>query len=311
MGPPVLVGSNFQWDTQHWPNISYLFLPAASVWTPDIGVMNAKQIQAKDFTNLERLQLQVHPNGRVVLYSYFISETPCPTDTFLLPFDHQACPVLIGTLYSTEQDFNISVGKVVISRKQGTVGQWTPHGSRREVERSLQETKVERYQSVMVVIYLSRKPLYHVVLVIIPYCLISSIAAIVFVLKNPSERLALSLTILLSMTVYVMIVSQGAPKSMQELSMLGTFLLVQMSLLILLTSCVVVGPVIYPKKGDSQLLSRSERAQMRWTYRADLTCLAIYIISSLINALLCLLVIPYCNPPPSDEPDNGFARVEG
>ena len=299
------IDPELRWEPRAWPNIAYLFLPAGAVWTPDIGVTNAKQREAKDFTNVDRLQLQVHPDGHVVLYSYFISETPCPTDTFLLPFDHQACPVQIGTLYSTERDFNISVERIRVSKKEGSVGQWTPHGSQRRVSRSGQETKAERYQFVTVTIFLSRKALYHIVLVIIPYCLISSIAAVVFILKNPGERLALSLTILLSMTVYVMIVSQGAPKSMQELSLLGTFLLAQMTLLILLTCCVVVGPVATSKKRRSSSdLSNGGRDRSYWSFQADLACLGIYIICSVANAGLCLFIIPYFNPPPSDPADS-------
>lgn len=77
------------------------------------------------------------------------------------------------------------------------------------------------YQYIRISIQLVRQPLYFIVLVLVPFSMLSGLACLIFTLDDTGDRLSVALSLVLSMTMYVVIVSSNAPRSMRTLPVIG------------------------------------------------------------------------------------------
>jgi hypothetical protein len=81
----------------------------------------------------------------------------------------------------------------------------------------------ENYPDVTLYFHLQRLALYYYFNLIIPAALISIMALLVFTLPVDSgEKMGLSVTILLSLTVFMMVVADFMPRTSEALPLLGT-----------------------------------------------------------------------------------------
>lgn len=84
---------------------------------------------------------------------------------------------------------------------------------------------------------LERKPLYHIVYLIVPCTVISALVLVNFVTPADSgERISLCMTILLAMSVYLMNVGNDLPQESNDLPLLGLYYIATMFQI----SCAVV-----------------------------------------------------------------------
>ncbi|KAL3315707.1 hypothetical protein Ciccas_005663, partial [Cichlidogyrus casuarinus] len=97
-----------------------------------------------------------------------------------------------------------------------------------------------RYQYISIGIELKRQPLYFIILVVVPFLMLSFLAALIFMLDSMGDRFSVAVSLVLSMTMYVVIVSTNAPRSMRTLPVLCIYLLNQMGMLCIATVLAVV-----------------------------------------------------------------------
>ncbi|KAG5443998.1 Acetylcholine receptor subunit alpha-like 2, partial [Clonorchis sinensis] len=237
------------WDPQEFSDIAEVNVPSGQLWIPDVGVMNGKSSTDFDFSAGVRGRLTLSSQGEVTWLHGAVLDTTCPLDVAFFPFDYQTCFLILTPWQSNEQQLLLrpfTHGSAVDNSylPNSNVSEWeiqSVHFSSRKYRSDLNVT----YQYVSIGIHLRRQPLYFVVLVLVPFSMLSALACLIFTLDDTGDRLSVALSLVLSMTMYVVIVSTNAPRSMRTLPVLGIFLLDQLGLLSIATVLAVINNKLY------------------------------------------------------------------
>ncbi|VDP93165.1 unnamed protein product [Echinostoma caproni] len=221
------------WDPESFDNIREVNVPSNKLWIPDVGVMNGKSSTDFDFSAGARSRLTVNSEGEVTWLHGAVLDTTCPLDVSFFPFDYQTCFLILTPWQSSEQQLLLrpfSHGSAVDNSylPNSNVSEWeiqSVHFASKKYRSDLNVT----YQYVSIGIHLKRQPLYFVVLVLVPFSMLSALACLIFTLDDTGDRLSVALSLVLSMTMYVVIVSSNAPRSMRTLPVLGKFISILIS----------------------------------------------------------------------------------
>ncbi|TPP65609.1 Neuronal acetylcholine receptor subunit alpha-6 [Fasciola gigantica] len=127
------------------------------------------------------------------------------------------------------------------------VSEWEIQSIKFELEHYRSQFGVN-YQYINISIQLRRQPLYFIILVLVPFMMLSILACLIFTLDDTGDRLSVALSLILSMTMYVVIVSSNAPRSMRTVPLLGIFLLDQLGLLCIATVIAVLNNKLHQYK---------------------------------------------------------------
>ena len=80
----------------------------------------------------------------------------------------------------------------------------------------------KKYPDVTFTLILRRKPLFYVVNLIIPCALISAMSMVEFILPcNSGEKVSLGITVLLSLTVFMLVVAENMPANSDDIPIIG------------------------------------------------------------------------------------------
>ena len=80
------------------------------------------------------------------------------------------------------------------------------------------------YPDLTFTITIRRKPLFYVVNLVIPCALISAMSMVEFILPcNSGEKVSLGITVLLSLTVFMLVVAENMPATSDDIPILGRF----------------------------------------------------------------------------------------
>ncbi|CAH8584511.1 unnamed protein product [Schistosoma turkestanicum] len=244
------------WDPEEFAQIQEVSLPTTNLWIPDVGVMNGKASTDFDFSAGVRGRVTVSNDGSVTWLHGAVLDVTCPLDVSFFPFDYQTCFLILVPWQSGEQQLLLQPfthGSAVDNSylPNSNVSEWeiqSVHFVRKKYRSDMNVT----YQYVSIAIHLKRQPLYFVVLVLVPFSMLSALACLIFTLDDTGDRLSVALSLVLSMTMYVVIVSTNAPRSMRTLPVLGIFLLDQLGLLSIATILAVMNNKLYQ---STELLS--------------------------------------------------------
>ena len=107
------------------------------------------------------------------------------------------------------------------------------------------------FSDVTFVFILTRKPLYHLVYLVVPCLLISSLTLVNFLITPDSgERIGLCMTILLSMSVYHLILSEDLPETSEGIPLLGIYFIV---IMVSATAALIATAIVLNCKNASGL----------------------------------------------------------
>ncbi|KAH8865894.1 Neuronal acetylcholine receptor subunit alpha-6 [Schistosoma japonicum] len=240
------------WNPEEFSEIQEVSLPTTNLWIPDVGVMNGKASTDFDFSAGVRGRVTVNNDGSVTWLHGAVLDVTCPLDVSFFPFDYQTCFLILVPWQSGEQQLLLQPfthGSAVDNSylPNSNVSEWeiqSVHFVRKKYRSDMNVT----YQYVSIAIHLKRQPLYFIVLVLVPFSMLSALACLIFTLDDTGDRLSVALSLVLSMTMYVVIVSTNAPRSMRTLPVLGIFLLDQLGLLSIATILAVMNNKLYQSK---------------------------------------------------------------
>ncbi|ESP00023.1 hypothetical protein LOTGIDRAFT_53687, partial [Lottia gigantea] len=216
-----------QWNPEEFDNITRLVLPASKVWLPDLSVGNSiDQIFRREFETMFRVA--VYFNGKVVWEPGGIFSTSCPIDITYYPFDSQSCEISIGNWQYTDDQVKLSNRSKVISFEN-----FDPNG-----EWMIDKTEVYRGEFVYVCcpdlnfpeinfrLYIRRKFLYYFINIMIPCLMMSVLVLMVFYLPpDAGEKISLGVTVLLSFSVFQLMIAESIPTSANTTPLLEIYLL--------------------------------------------------------------------------------------
>ncbi|KAK3104118.1 hypothetical protein FSP39_024558 [Pinctada imbricata] len=234
--------ARLQWDPSRYGDIREIVVPNKKVWVPYIYYLNPADnmvpVGNRYFTN------RVNRNGVVVRNACSIMKTTCEVDITYFPFDQQTCEIDFYTFgyYSTEVYLKISNRQVDMFyfRKNS---QWNvqsaiikPHDN------------VEFNGTITAVLVLKRHPEYFTVNILIPVLFLCLLNPVVFLLPVESgERISYTVTIFLSLAVFMTLVNDNMPKSSKPMSRLSVLLIMMIGSSTVLCLLAIIITKIYFK----------------------------------------------------------------
>ena len=127
----------------------------------------------------------------------------CTMDVALFPFDRQKCPLIFSSSTYDKRDLIFTDVSYVYVDSRFTETEWHLEGCPGNMSTRFSETG-ETYSEIIFELYLTRLPLFWILNIIIPICLMFLLSNGVFYLPVDSgEKMTLSISILLGQTVFL------------------------------------------------------------------------------------------------------------
>ncbi|XP_022668185.1 neuronal acetylcholine receptor subunit alpha-7-like isoform X2 [Varroa destructor] len=217
------VDVNLRWDPVKYGGVSDLRIPPHKIWKPDVLMYNSAD---EKFDGTYPTNVVVRSNGSCNYIPPGIFKSTCKIDITWFPFDDQMCELKFGswTYAGLQLDLRLNSedGGDLSSYIQN--GEWDLLGLPGVRNEITYTCCPEPYIDITYTIKIRRRTLYYGVNLIIPCVLISSMTLLGFTLPpDTGERLTLGVTILLSLTVFMLQLAEALPPVSDAVSIIGTY----------------------------------------------------------------------------------------
>ncbi|XP_070212655.1 neuronal acetylcholine receptor subunit alpha-10-like [Littorina saxatilis] len=212
-----------QWDPDKYGGIRVVRLPFEEVWRPDILLYNNADVSSH-FSSISS-NVIVTNDGNVTWLCMIIFKSSCLINVRYFPFDWQNCSLWFASW--TYDGFNINL---IINSEEGDTSNYIAN-SEWELLAMLVEKNVryyscckEPYPDITFYILIRRRPLFYIFNMILPCILITLVALLGFYIPSDSgEKVTMGITTLLSMTVFMMLVTENMPPTSDVLPLIGIY----------------------------------------------------------------------------------------
>ncbi|KAF7997902.1 hypothetical protein HCN44_009300 [Aphidius gifuensis] len=235
------VDHKFRWNPSEYGGVTELYVPSEHIWLPDIVLYNNADGEYGVTTMTKAV---LHYTGKVLWTPPAIFKSSCEIDVRYFPFDQQTCFMKFGSW--TYDGFQIDLkhmrqkkdnNKVEVGidlREYYPSVEWDILGVPAERHEKFYPCCRQPYPDIFFNISLRRKTLFYTVNLIIPCVSISYLSILAFYLPADSgEKIALCINILLSQTMFFLLISEIIPSTSLALPLLGKYLLFTMILVAL------------------------------------------------------------------------------
>lgn len=171
-------------------------------------------------------------------------KTICKVRSTYFPFDQQHCTIIIRSGSHDSQSIKFFQRRP-IERHSFIRGEWDLLHSYTEItEERISDFGQVDYSLVRFTLILKRNHLYYLIKIILPFTLVSFVTLFTFLLPpQTGEKLTLNVTILLSLVIYLQLLTEYIPKSDDETPILTLFCNANFFLVFL--SCIMTVYVLY------------------------------------------------------------------
>ncbi|OWF51934.1 Neuronal acetylcholine receptor subunit alpha-6 [Mizuhopecten yessoensis] len=240
------------WDPYANGNISSTLVPQELLWKPDIAIANA--YFGVQFLIKDGVSIRVKYNGALMWVTGDTFVIYCDADVTYYPVDSQTCSINMITWnsYPFEVTFD-KVGADTTFERNFSAG--NPSWDVKDITMTTTINPGIATTVLSVNIKLKRLPEYIVVNIILPVCFLCIINIFVFVLPAESgERIGFSITLLLSVAVFMTILSDSLPQSSRpQIATLCYFLFSQLMVSILMMIFTIYGLRFYWMMPDKSI----------------------------------------------------------
>lgn len=236
------------WNPAEYGGVKHLHVPSQDIWLPDIVLYNNADGNY-EITIMTKAIL--HYDGKVLWNPPAIYKSYCSIDVEFFPFDQQVCRMKFGSwtydgfmvdLRHINQGDNNNIPMGMDLRDFYISTEWDVMEVPAIRHEEYYTCCEEPYPDIVFSINLRRKTLFYTVNLIIPCVFMSFLSVLVFYLPSDSgEKVSLSISILLSLTVFFLLLAEIIPPTSLSVPLLGKYLLFTMSLV---TFSVVVTIIV-------------------------------------------------------------------
>lgn len=237
--------TRLRWDPNDYEGLAKLNIPSDDLWKPDLVLYNNAD---GDYVVKLKTKATVYHDGKIVWEPPAIYKSYCPIDVEYFPFDIQECFLKFGswTYDGTEVDLQHVCKGVPIGNVDGVVDESTTlviargidlkdyyYNVEWDVINVTARRKVkfypccpEPYPDITFNVTLRRRTLFYTLNLIMPCISISCLTVLVFYLPTDSgEKITLSISILLALTVFFLLLSDMNPPTSLVIPLIGKYLL--------------------------------------------------------------------------------------
>lgn len=233
-----------QWEPRLFQNQAELVLPYSKIWIPDITLYEGVSDE-DNMPGLRDYRASITSTGNVMYNFPTILTIVCKINVAYFPFDQQVCHLKLGSWIYSGKDIDLGKlsDKVDISSFL-THNEWDVVDTVAIRHNIYYSCCPDPYPDITFHIHMKRKPIFYVITIIFPCILINLLTFVGFVLPPYSgEKISLQITVLLSTTVFLLLVQDKLPSSSEHFPFLAVYFAVSMGLVCI--SCIFSGIVLF------------------------------------------------------------------
>ncbi|XP_041356427.1 neuronal acetylcholine receptor subunit alpha-10-like [Gigantopelta aegis] len=243
------------WNSSDYGGITTLRIPCHLLWLPDIVLYNS----VDDYTSGYMPSLaMVYNTSRIFWGPVVRFRSSCRIDITYFPFDDQICMLKIGSW--AYNGFQVDVWNRSHTMDLANFvdnGEWELIGVKVTRNVVIYNCCDEPFPDVRFYVHLRRRVKYYFMNIIIPCIILSFLCLAGFLLPPESgEKITLGLSVLLTITVFMLMVADKMPQTSESVSVISIYLMVVLSLscMSVLSSVFVLG--IYHQRGKPKNVPR-------------------------------------------------------
>ncbi|CAI9731360.1 acetylcholine receptor subunit alpha-like 1 [Octopus vulgaris] len=234
--------TRLEWSPEEYGDVKMMHIPSKDLWRPDIVLYNNAD---GEFVVTLMTKATVHFDGRIVWEPPAIYKSYCPIDVEFFPFDMQQCFMKFGSWtydgnqvdlqhFCMEKGITTATGEVVIKRGIDLKDyypnvEWDIINVTARRKEKFYGCCIEPYPDIMFNVTLRRRTLFYTLNLIMPCISISCLTVLVFYLPSDSgEKITLSISILLALTVFFLLLSDINPPTSLVVPLIGKYLMFTM-----------------------------------------------------------------------------------
>uniref|UniRef100_A0A8C2IDV6 Cholinergic receptor, nicotinic, alpha 4b n=1 Tax=Cyprinus carpio TaxID=7962 RepID=A0A8C2IDV6_CYPCA len=216
-----------RWNPEEYENVTSIRIPSEIIWRPDIVLYNNAD---GDFAVTHLTKAQVFYNGRIKWKPPAIYKSSCSIDVTFFPFDQQNCKMKFGSwTYDRAKIDLVSMASDVDQMDYWESGEWVIVNAVGTYNIKKYECCTEIYPDITYSFIIRRLPLFYTINLIIPCLLISCLTVLVFYLPSEcAEKITLCISVLLSLTVFLLLITEIIPSTSLVIPLIGEYLLFTM-----------------------------------------------------------------------------------
>uniref|UniRef100_A0A3B3CME3 Cholinergic receptor nicotinic alpha 6 subunit n=1 Tax=Oryzias melastigma TaxID=30732 RepID=A0A3B3CME3_ORYME len=216
-----------RWTPAEYDGIEFIRVPSNKIWRPDIVLYNNA---VGDFLVEDKTKALLKFDGTITWVPPAIFKSSCPMDITYFPFDYQNCSMKFGSwTYDKAKIDLVLIGSKVNLKDFWESGEWEiidAPGYKHDIKYNCCE---EIYTDITYSFYIRRLPLFYTINLIIPCLLISFLTVLVFYLPSDcGEKVTLCISVLLSLTVFLLVITETIPSTSLVIPLIGEYLLFTM-----------------------------------------------------------------------------------
>ncbi|XP_063993392.1 acetylcholine receptor subunit alpha-like 1 [Diachasmimorpha longicaudata] len=234
-----------KWNPEEYGGVDTIHVPSEHIWLPDIVLYNNAD---GNYEVTIMTKAILHHSGKVKWKPPAIYKSFCEINVEYFPFDEQTCFMKFGSW--TYDGYTVDLRHLEQGEDSNTIDlgidltdyyisvEWDILKVPAMRNEKFYICCEEPYPDIIFYLTLRRKTLFYTVNLIIPCVGISFLSVLVFYLPSDSgEKVSLSISILLSLTVFFLLLVEIIPPTSLTVPLLGKYLLFTM---VLVTLSVVV-----------------------------------------------------------------------
>ncbi|XP_003745665.2 acetylcholine receptor subunit beta-like 2 [Galendromus occidentalis] len=237
-----------KWNPADYGGVDMIHVPAENIWLPDIVLFNNAD---GNYEVILMNKATVYYTGKVVWKPPALYKSTCEIDVEYFPFDEQNCLMKFASWTYDGHEVDLQhqkqkPGEVVVqtgidmSEFYKSV-EWDILLVPAKYNKGKYDCCEEPFPDITFNITMRRKTLFYTVNLIIPCVGISFLTVLVFYLPSDSgEKVTLCISILVSLTVFFLLLAEIIPPTSLAVPLLGKYLLFTM-ILVTLSISVTVG----------------------------------------------------------------------
>ncbi|XP_061841517.1 neuronal acetylcholine receptor subunit alpha-2-like isoform X1 [Nerophis lumbriciformis] len=216
-----------RWNPEEYENVTSVRIPSEIIWRPDIVLYNNAD---GDFAVTHLTKAQLFHDGRVKWMPPAIYKSSCSIDVTFFPFDQQSCKMKFGSwTYDRAKIDLVGIAGDVDQMDYWESGEWVIVNAVGKYNTKKYECCAEIYADITYYFIIRRLPLFYTINLIIPCLLISCLTVLVFYLPSQcGEKITLCISVLLSLTVFLLLITEIIPSTSLVIPLIGEYLLFTM-----------------------------------------------------------------------------------
>ncbi|XP_069482522.1 neuronal acetylcholine receptor subunit beta-3 isoform X2 [Ambystoma mexicanum] len=211
-----------RWTPSDYGGITSIRVPSESLWLPDIVLFENADGR---FEGSLMTKAIIKHNGTVIWTPPASYKSSCTMDVTFFPFDRQNCSMKFGSwTYDGSMVDLILIDQNVDRKDFFDNGEWEiikasgMKGNRKD--------GIYSYPFITYSFVLRRLPLFYTLFLIVPCLGLSFLTVLVFYLpSDEGEKLSLSTSVLVSLTVFLLVIEEIIPSSSKVIPLIGEYLL--------------------------------------------------------------------------------------